>query len=164
MQQQDLLQGARSIYEDDHALEILDQYGVYFEHQWEEVYSASSDNKSDTRHTFYWQFPRPLPFGASFSQEGLLDKIGKLFSKEPQVGDPIFDDNVFIKASAEAPCLLMLTDRCQGAILTFVQQGGEVIINQNQLIITFFESQSFNGNHEMEEQIIIAAHLVQFIA
>lgn len=37
------------------------------------------------------------PVSADFSREGVLDKLRKLFRREIQVGDPLFDDFVFIK-------------------------------------------------------------------
>lgn len=58
---------------------------------------------------------------AVFAAEGFRDKLAKLFKKEVQVGDSVFDDAVFIDA-ADAPALraLLAIEGVQSAILDLV--------------------------------------------
>lgn len=52
--------------------------------------------------------PGDFAFTATFTRENFLDRLSKLFRKELEVGDPLFDDFVFIRTEDRAPTAALL--------------------------------------------------------
>lgn len=67
---------------------------------------------------------------AVFSREGLLDKLRKLLRRELQVGDPLFDDFVFIKTEdrQETEALLHRSG-AQSTLMELVSRFDRVALN-----------------------------------
>lgn len=59
---------------------------------------VNSPNSSYTIHhlAVTGSAPAGFPVSATFSREGMLTRLRKLFQREIQVGDPLFDDFVFV--------------------------------------------------------------------
>ena len=68
---------------------------------------------------------REIPIRASFRPEGITQKAIKLFKREIQVGDPEFDDAVYISTDTpELTAGLLESEGVKGAILELVASGG----------------------------------------
>jgi hypothetical protein len=52
----------------------------------------------------------PVDVEAVFSNEGFLEKIGKLFTGELQTGDPLFDDKILVRTSTPEQLAALLRD------------------------------------------------------
>jgi hypothetical protein len=85
-----------------------------------------------------WEFtlPQPTSLVASFGKEGVLKKIVKLFSKELQVGDPTFDEKVYISTSDPDKTARFLQNQdVRNLIVEFVGEGGAVEIEGTKVMI-----------------------------
>lgn len=85
-----------------------------------------------------WEFtlPQPTTLVASFGKEGVLKKIVKIFSKELQVGDPAFDDKVYISTSdPEKTGRFLQNEDVRNLIAEFVGEGGAVEIEGTRVMI-----------------------------
>lgn len=78
---------------------------------------------------------------ASFTREGLSKKLVKLFKKEIEVGDPKFDDIVYVSTDTpeETAAFLKLPD-IQTTILSAVANGGSIEIDERQILIRIPET------------------------
>ena len=66
---------------------------------------------------------------ASFSREGIVSKVVKIFKKELQVGDKTFDDVVYVSTATPAPTAAFLANGdIQTTILLAVTDGGSIEI------------------------------------
>ncbi|HEY5951280.1 MAG TPA: hypothetical protein VIV40_37565 [Kofleriaceae bacterium] len=76
--------------------------------------------------------PKSTGVEATFSQEGFADKVLKLFKKEIQIGDPIFDEAVHIKTDTteQTEALLQSTD-LRAIIERVIVNGGAIEIDGN---------------------------------
>lgn len=104
-----------------------------------------------------YHLPDFMSFSASFIKEGLFEKVTSYLFSEMQVDDPLFDKNVWIQTSDDIACRAFLTDRCQGAIMYFVLQGGKVVIEDNSLMITLNTSAE-PDLHDINESLVLAAY------
>jgi len=69
--------------------------------------------------------PKEARIKASFSKEGLVKKLVKLFKKELQTGDQAFDDAVYISTDTPEATAIFLTDPNLRAIIAeLVEHGG----------------------------------------
>jgi hypothetical protein len=74
-------------------------------------------------------------FALAFSRETFGEKLLKLFTREIQVGDPLFDDHVFIRAKGdERAARTFLDDEgVQSAIMELVGVEGHVTIEDGSI-------------------------------
>ena len=99
---------------------------------------TSSTTYSCERH---WSLPGMTTVRATFTPEGFTHKLRKLFSSEIQVGDPMFDDAVFVSTNTnEATVAFLNKPGVQDAIYGFVTSGGSVSINRAALSISTVDS------------------------
>ena len=81
-----------------------------------------------------WLMPCVAPLQATFGREGLRHRVGKLFTKELQVGDRGFDDAVFIRTNTpEETAAWLASPDVRAVILVVVSTGGDVAIEGNML-------------------------------
>lgn len=80
--------------------------------------------------------PKSTGVEATFSQEGFADKVLKIFTKEIQVGDPLFDEQVHIKTDTmeQTEALLQSSD-LRAIIERVVVGGGAIEIDGNKVKI-----------------------------
>jgi hypothetical protein len=72
---------------------------------------------------------------ATFSKEGVAQKVVKIFKKEIQVGDKAFDDMVYVSTDTPDATLAFLKDQdTQSSIFAWVATGGDLIIRDNVVI------------------------------
>jgi hypothetical protein len=76
--------------------------------------------------------PKSIGVEATFSREGFADKVLKIFKKEIQIGDPLFDEHVHIKTdtSDATEALLQSTD-LRAIIERVITNGGAIEIDGN---------------------------------
>ncbi|HEY8379418.1 MAG TPA: hypothetical protein VIK91_23160 [Nannocystis sp.] len=105
-----------------HALQALRERGHIIERRtWETTHR--SQNRTVVVHhlEITAQAPGDFVVTATFTRENFLHKLVKLFHKEIEVGDPIFDDLVFIRTDERAQTLALLQNTgVQSALLTLV--------------------------------------------
>jgi hypothetical protein len=88
-----------------------------------QVNGVTVSSKTTTRFTL--GLPREARIKASFSKEGLVKKLVKLFKKELQTGDAAFDDAVYVSTDTPDLTATFLTDPSIRAIIAeLVQHGG----------------------------------------
>ena len=64
-----------------------------------------------------------------FSRENLLDKVAKIFTREIQVGDPLFDDMIYVRAKENSPVRdFLASDGVQSAVMEMVGSRGRLTI------------------------------------
>ncbi len=83
---------------------------------------------------FAFTLPDSANITVAFGKEGVLKKLSKVFTKEPQIGDQEFDDNVYITAKDETLTKRFLDNEdLKALILEFVSGGGLVIIGDTKI-------------------------------
>jgi hypothetical protein len=76
------------------------------------------------------KLPKSTGVEASFSQEGLADKLVKIFKKEIQIGDPLFDEHVLIKTdTTEATKRLLQSTDLRAIVERVIVNGGAIEID-----------------------------------
>src|SRR4051812_15213985 len=71
---------------------------------------------------------------ATFGPEGLAATFGKLFKKEIQTGDALFDEHVHVKTATEdATSKLLETEEIRTVIERVVTEGGAVAIDDTKV-------------------------------
>lgn len=74
--------------------------------------------------------PRTTGVEASFSREGLADKLLKIFKAEIQIGDPLFDEHVHIKTdTTDATEALLQSTDLRAVIERVITDGGAIEID-----------------------------------
>jgi hypothetical protein len=74
--------------------------------------------------------PRPSPVRATFSKEGVGEKLAKLFKRELQTGDVEFDRDVFVSTETETETGALIGRReVRDAILDLVTLCGPISID-----------------------------------
>lgn len=76
-------------------------------------------------------FPKDIPFNASFSRETFKHKFSKFFKKEVQVGVQHFDDLIYIATNSSRDTAKFLTDEktqdgILAALMTMVRSGATI--------------------------------------
>lgn len=91
--------------------------------------------------------PVALDLRATFSREDVLTRVGKLFRRELQVGDPLFDDRVHIRTDNPDLLgqLLRGNERLQSLIRGVVEQADSLEIRGNRLRVTLRKQVSEAG-------------------
>jgi hypothetical protein len=73
---------------------------------------------------------------ATFGPEGLSARFGKLFKKEIQTGDALFDEHVHVKTATEdATTKLLDSSEVRTVIERVVSEGGAVAIDDKTVTI-----------------------------
>ena len=79
---------------------------------------------------YHFALAQPAGLNVVFGKESVLKKLGKLFSKELQVGDSSFDSKVYITTSNKESTLRFLkNDDVKALVLELVGDGGTVAVN-----------------------------------
>jgi len=92
--------------------------------------------------------PKSTGVEATFSAEGFADKVFKVFKKEIQVGDPIFDEAVHIKTDTmdQTEALLRSSD-LRAIIERVIVNGGAIEIDGNTV------KMEVAGRHEKDDEV-----------
>jgi hypothetical protein len=92
--------------------------------------------------------PKSTEVQATFAQEGLGDKLLKIFKREIQTGDGLFDEAVHIKTdTADATSSLLESKDIRAVIERIIASGGSLEIDGAIVKI------EMPGRHELEEEV-----------
>jgi MinD superfamily P-loop ATPase len=81
--------------------------------------------------------PKATPLGAVFSRESFGKKLVKLFKSELQVGDPAFDDVVYVIAKDKETASRFLADpSARAEVARLVGDGATIEIDGANVVIT----------------------------
>ncbi len=114
----------------------LDDLGVRYdvEQSTETVNLEGTDTTKDFVTTTF-ALTTPPKIQASFTREGLGQKLVKLFKKEIQVGEAAFDDVVYVSTDTpEETAAFLKSPDIRATILTAVREGGSVLIDERHII------------------------------
>jgi hypothetical protein len=94
--------------------------------------------------------PKSIGVEATFTREGLADKLLKIFKKEIQIGDPLFDEHVHIKTDTtdETEALLQSSD-LRAIIERVITNGGAIEIDGNTV------KMEIPGRHDKDDEVFI---------
>lgn len=110
---------------------------------------------------------RDLTLQARFSREDFISRIGKLFRPELKIGDPLFDDDVFIRTDdPEALGRLLRSESLQSLIHTAVSELAEhelpLVIEGARVKLLSEESPSASGADYLRRvAALLACHLAR---
>jgi hypothetical protein len=94
--------------------------------------------------------PRSTDVEATFTPEGFSDKLLKLFKREIQIGDPIFDQEVHIKTDTEEATTALLQSSDMRAIIERVVTGGGAIEIDGATV-----KLEMVGRHETDDDVLV---------
>lgn len=93
--------------------------------------------------------PKSTGVEATFSREGLGDKLIKIFKKEIQIGDPLFDEHVLIKTdTTEATEKLLQSTDLRAIIERVIVNGGAIEIDG------FTVKLEVPGRHDKDDEVL----------
>lgn len=99
-----------------------------------------------------------------FSREHIGHKIIKLFAKEIQVGDPLFDDNIYIATPTErAAKSFVSTSGIQSAVMEMVSSGGWLRILDNTFSLQMCESDPIEETEVTRSGAALLHYLDRFL-
>lgn len=105
---------------------------------------------------------RDFGVSASFVREDFTSRLGKLFSKEIQVGDPLFDDLVYVKGSTDPKLAALLREpEVQGVILEFFSVPATLKIDRTELIAEQLQPDTPPEDTALRRAMLIALHHFQ---
>lgn len=87
---------------------------------------------------------------ATFTPEGFSDKLLKLFKREIQIGDPIFDQEVHIKTDTDEATIALLQSADMRAIIERVVTGGGAIEIDGATV-----KLEMVGRHETDDDVLV---------
>ncbi len=94
--------------------------------------------------------PKSTGVEATFSREGFADKVLKLFKKEIQIGDPLFDEHVHIKTdTTDATEALLQSTDLRAIIERVITEGGAIEIDGNTVKL------EQPGRHETDDEVLV---------
>lgn len=94
--------------------------------------------------------PKSTGVEATFSREGFADKVLKLFKKEIQVGDPLFDEHVHIRTdTTDATEALLQSSDIRAIIERVVTEGGAIEIDGATV------KMDVPGRHEKDDEVLV---------
>ena len=94
--------------------------------------------------------PKSTGVEASFSMEGLADKLLKIFTREIQVGDPLFDEHVHIKTDTpEATEALLKSSDLRAIIERVITNEGAIEIDGASVKL------EMPGRHEKDDEVFV---------
>ncbi|MEO8842292.1 MAG: hypothetical protein ABI591_18575 [Kofleriaceae bacterium] len=79
--------------------------------------------------------PRPVTIKATFTPESMAKMVIKLFKKEVQTGDPLFDSEIYISTDTPEEIKAFLDEDVRNAIGFIVTNGGPLEIYDTTLSI-----------------------------
>lgn len=95
------------------------------------------------------KLPKSTGVEASFTHEGLADKLVKIFKREIQIGDPLFDEHVLIKTDTkEATEALLQSTDLRAIIERVIVNGGAIEIDG------FTIKLEVPGRHEKDDEVL----------
>jgi hypothetical protein len=94
--------------------------------------------------------PRSTGVEATFTPEGFSDKLLKLFKREIQIGDPIFDQEVHIKTDTDETTTALLQSADMRAIIERVVTGGGAIEIDGATV-----KLEMVGRHETDDDVLV---------
>ncbi len=102
------------------------------------VIRTQNSNRVTYDHSVFIDGPFWGDFDVSFSKEGLLDRVSKVFGRaEIQGGDPLFDDQIYVRADAKDDRLRSFVelDGVQSALLAVILglENAHVVIRNGRL-------------------------------
>lgn len=94
--------------------------------------------------------PKSTGVEATFSREGFADKVLKIFKREIQIGDPLFDEHVHIKTdTTEATEALLQSSDMRAIIERVITEGGAIEIDGNTVKL------DVPGRHETNDEVLV---------
>lgn len=94
--------------------------------------------------------PKSTAVQATFDHEGLGDKLLKIFTREIQVGDPLFDEHVHIKTDTlDETTKLLDSYELRAIIERVVVHGGAIEIDGQTVKV------EQTGVHETEDEVTV---------
>jgi hypothetical protein len=94
--------------------------------------------------------PKTTGVEASFTREGLADKLLKIFKKEIQIGDPLFDEHVHIKTdTTDATETLLQSSDMRAIIERVITNGGAIEIDGAAVKL------EIPGRHETDDEVLV---------
>ena len=110
--------------------------------------------------THTWTLPGKTGVRASFGKESLKHTFIKLFKSEIQVGDPSFDDAVYISTATEAATKrLLASGQFQNGVLGFVATGGDVAVQDDTVTLRTRSADEHVEPDTMDSVSVLAALL-----
>lgn len=107
------------------------------------------------------QSPYTSRIHAKFVYESLLDKLGKVFEKELQMGDKEFDKTVFIKTSTLSETEAFLSrPGVRSSILELIRMNAEISLDDNKIYLEAINK----GPIDVQMFVIHAALLLHYLA
>lgn len=76
---------------------------------------------------FAFTLPQPTKVEATFSKEGMTDRLAKIFSREIQTGDEEFDAAVYIKTDTVDETKALLASEAARSVIGRIVDGGGAI-------------------------------------
>lgn len=108
---------------------------------------------------YKWRLPQPALVAATFSKESLTDKLKKIFVHEIQVGEPEFDDAVYIATrEREATRGFLQDEATRNTILDVIIAGGSISIDGAELLY------QFQGEEGPKDQLAMAHFVAAVIS
>ena len=94
--------------------------------------------------------PKTTGVEATFTREGLADKLLKIFKKEIQIGDPLFDEHVHIKTDTTDTTEALLQSSDMRAIIErVITDGGSIEIDGTTVKL------EIPGRHETDDDVLV---------
>jgi hypothetical protein len=94
--------------------------------------------------------PRSTGVEATFGAERFGEKLLKIFKKEIQVGDPLFDEEVHIKTdTADATAALLRSSDLRAIIERVITGGGAIEIDGATVKL------ELAGRHEQDDEVLV---------
>lgn len=90
--------------------------------------------------------PKSIDLQATFSREGFVDKVVKIFKTELQTGDDAFDRVVYVKTDTEELTAALLgNEEVRGALARMIGAGGVIEVDGP------FVKMELAGHHETDD-------------
>jgi hypothetical protein len=92
---------------------------------------------------YEWTLPRQATFQAVFGPESFGKKLVKIFRKEIQMDDALFDDAVYVSTSDEENTRAFLGDQItRENIAALVGDGGNIVVESGRVLYSISEVMS----------------------
>ena len=97
-----------------------------------------------------YTLPKSTEVQATFSHEGLGEKLLKIFKKEIQTGDGLFDQHVHIKTeTTDATAVLLESTDLRAIVERVITSGGSIEIDGASVKV------EIPGNHETDDEVMV---------
>ena len=89
---------------------------------------------------YEWTLPQQATFQAAFGPESFGKKLVKIFKKEIQMDDALFDDAVYVSTSDEENTRAFLSDQTtRENIAALVGDGGNIVVESGRVLYSISE-------------------------